>query len=256
MSEATQTATAGAPPQDPGQLILDVRDLDTGYGEIQVLHGVSLQVGAGECVAVLGVNGAGKSTLMLALMGLIKPWKGTVEFEGDDVTGTAAHKLRRRGIGLVSERRDLFPTLTVEENLRCGCVPFGGTHGKKADARIEHATEMFPVLRERADQMAGTLSGGEQQMLAIARALVGDVKLLLLDEPSLGLSPIIVDLIYERLHVMKDQGYSMLLVEQHVDRALEMAGHGYVMDLGHVVASGDSVGLRESGQLETVYMGH
>ena len=254
MTPATETATREKP-DAASELLLDVRDLDTGYGEVQVLHGVSLQVASGECVAVLGVNGAGKSTLMSTLAGLVRPWSGTVAFEGDDVTGAPSHRLRRRGIGLVSERRDLFPTLTVEENLRAGCVPFGGTHGKKADARIEQATELFPVLRERRTQMAGTLSGGEQQMLAIARALVGDVQLLLLDEPSLGLSPIIVDLIYERLHAMKEQRLSMLLVEQHVDRALDMAGHGFVMDLGHVVASGKPQELRDSRQLETVYMG-
>ena len=254
MTPATQTA-ASEKPDGPSELLLDVRDLDTGYGEIQVLHGINLQVAPGECVAVLGVNGAGKSTLLSTLAGLVPPWKGKVFFQGDDVTGAPSHRLRRRGIGLVSERRDLFPTLTVEENLRCGCVPFGGTHGKKADARIEQATELFPVLRERREQMAGTLSGGEQQMLAIARALAGDVQLLLLDEPSLGLSPIIVDLIYERLHAMKEQRLSMVLVEQHVDRALEMAGHGYVMDLGHVVAAGRAQELRDSRQLETVYMG-
>ena len=235
--------------------ILDVRDLDAGYGEVQVLHGVSLRVAAGECVAVLGVNGAGKSTLLSTIAGINRPWRGTVEFDGDGVAGTASHKLRRRGIALVSEGRDLFPTLTVEENLRAGCVPFGAIHGKRAERRIEGATELFPVLRERRSQMAGTLSGGEQQMLAIARALVGDVRLLLLDEPSLGLSPIVVDMIYERLHVMAEQGLSMLLVEQHVDRALAMASHGYVLDLGRVVAAAESAALRESRQLEAVYLG-
>ncbi len=251
--------TAGLAPtnavHEPAETLLDVQGLETGYGQIQVLHDINLRVGKGECVGVLGVNGAGKSTLLNALAGINRTWRGTIEFEGDEVTRQTSNKARRSGIALVAEGRDLFPSLTVEDNLRCGLVPFGAVRGKKADARLEELAELFPVLADRRDQLAGTLSGGEQQMVAIARALMGDVKLLLLDEPSLGLSPIIIDVIYERLETMAKSGLSMLLVEQHVDRALELAKHVYVMDLGRVVHSAQASELKDSRQLEAVYLG-
>lgn len=236
--------------------LLTVRGLRAGYGTAQVLHEVSVEVEDGETVAVLGVNGAGKSTLLRCLTGLHPLSGGTVSYRGVDITRLPAHRRIRSGLVMVAEGRELFPTLTVEENLRAGLVAHGKkVRGAAAEELIQRATELFPTLRDRRRQLAGTLSGGEQQMLAIARALAAEPRLLLLDEPSLGLSPVIVDLIYDRLAFMKRSGLAMVLVEQHVDRALHVADRGYVLDLGRVAATGTVAELAAAGEVRQVYFG-
>lgn len=236
--------------------LLSASGLRAGYGPAQVLHDVSVEVEDGETVAVLGVNGAGKSTLLRCLMGMHPLNGGSVSYRGADITRQPAHWRIRSGLVMVAEGRELFPTLSVEENLRAGFVALGKkVRGAAVEELLQRATELFPALRDRRSQLAGTLSGGEQQMLAIARALAAEPRLLLLDEPSLGLSPVIVDLIYDRLAVMKRGGLAMVLVEQHVGRALEVADRGYVLDLGRVAAKGTVAELTAAGEVRQVYFG-
>jgi branched-chain amino acid transport system ATP-binding protein len=235
--------------------MLDVDQLTTGYGKVPVLHAVSLSVGTGESVALLGLNGAGKSTLLHAISGLHPIWQGTVSFAGEPVTTMPSHRRLRRGLSFVAESRELFPSLTVEQNLFAALVTQRVSR-TQARERIDAATEWFPILRERRQQLAGLLSGGQQQMLAIARALVTEPKLLLLDEPSLGLAPVLVSEIYDRLREMRAAGIAMLIVEQHVHEVMNLCDRMYVMELGRITRSGRTTDLTDDAAFAQTYLGH
>ena len=227
--------------------MLDVDEIHTYYGESHVLHGVSLTVGAGEGVALLGRNGAGKTTLMRSVVGFTPPRTGTVRFEGSPITGWPPHRIARQGLGLVPQGRRIFAPLTVRENLRLGARPGPFT--------FERGLELFPRLRERANQLGGTLSGGEQQMLAIARALLTNARLLLLDEPSEGLAPLIVQEIGATVRRLRAEGLSVLLVEQNYRLALEIADRVYVMSKGRIVYAGTPAALDCDEAVKRRYLG-
>jgi branched-chain amino acid transport system ATP-binding protein len=229
--------------------MLEVSGVDAGYGRVHVLWDVDLEVGEGEVVALVGSNGAGKSTLLRAVSGMIKPTGGDVRLDGDSLLGRAPEEVVRAGIAHVPEGRRLFAGLTVRENLRVGAYASGG------DADIDRAVELFPRLGERLDQVAGSMSGGEQQMCAIARGLMADPKLIMIDELSLGLAPKLVEQILERLTSVTEAGTSVLLVEQDVDAALEAAARGYVLENGRIVASGESASLLEDPRIIEAYLG-
>jgi branched-chain amino acid transport system ATP-binding protein len=231
---------------------LSVDSLGVAYGAVRALRGVSLDVGHGEIVATLGPNGAGKTTLLRTIAGVLKPQAGSVTFEGRPLHGLAPEAVIRRGVALVPEGRHIFPGLTVEENLAIG----GIARTDRAELRRDTDAwlQRFPILGERRTQLAGTLSGGEQQQLAIARALMSRPTMLLLDEPSLGLAPIIVGQIFALIAELRDDGVTVLLVEQNVHRALEVADRAYVLSVGEVVASGPADRLIE-GELERSYLG-
>ncbi len=234
------------------QRLLEVDGLTVAYGAVVAVHDVTLDVDRGEIVAVLGPNGAGKSTLLRTIAGALRPQDGEVRFEGRALRGLHPEDVVRAGIVLVPEGRLIFPGLTVQENLVVGGISRRDQDGLREDA--ERVLAMFPILRERAGQQAGTLSGGEQQQLAIARALMARPRLILLDEPSLGLAPIFVERIFALLGELRDAGTTLLLVEQNVHRALEIADRAYVMSVGRVVATGPASEFA-SGELERAYLG-
>jgi branched-chain amino acid transport system ATP-binding protein len=229
--------------------MLEVTDLAAGYGRVQVLWDVDLEVGEGEVVALVGSNGAGKTTLLRAVSGMITPTGGEVRLAGDSLVGRAPEEAVRAGLAHVPEGRRLFAGLTVRENLRVGAY----VHGERAD--IDRAVGLFPRLGERLDQVAGSLSGGEQQMCAIARGLMANPKLIMIDELSLGLAPKLVEQILERLTSVTEAGTAVLLVEQDVDAALEAAARGYVLENGRIVASGESSALLEDPRIREAYLG-
>jgi branched-chain amino acid transport system ATP-binding protein len=229
--------------------MLEVSDLEAGYGRVQVLREVELRVGEGEVVALVGSNGAGKTTLLRAISGMITPSGGDVRLDGDSLVGRAPEDVVKAGIAHVPEGRRLFAGLTVRENLRVGAYASGG----KAD--IERAVELFPGLGGRLDQVAGSMSGGEQQMCAIARGLMANPKLIMIDELSLGLAPKLVEQILERLTGVTEAGTAVLLVEQDVDAALEVAARGYVLENGRIVAAGESTSLLEDPRIREAYLG-
>jgi branched-chain amino acid transport system ATP-binding protein len=229
--------------------MLEVTGLAAGYGRVQVLWDVDLEVGEGEVVALVGSNGAGKTTLLRAVSGMITPTGGEVRLAGDSLVGRAPEEAVRAGLAHVPEGRRLFAGLTVRENLRVGAY----VHGERAD--IDRAVELFPRLGERLDQVAGSLSGGEQQMCAIARGLMANPKLIMIDELSLGLAPKLVEQILERLPSVTEAGTAVLLVEQDVDAALEAAARGYVLENGRIVASGESSALLEDPRIREAYLG-
>jgi neutral amino acid transport system ATP-binding protein len=230
------------------ELVLETRNLVAGYvPEVDILRGVDVSVGRDEIVAVVGPNGAGKSTLIRALIGLLRPRSGNVILRGEDVTGLRPHLLVRKGVGYVAQRDNVFPSLTVEENLELGT--------DRPAERIPAMWELFPRLRERRRQQAGTLSGGERQMLALARALVGEPDLLLLDEPSAGLSPQLVDLIFDKIVEIRASGVPVLMVEQNARRALALATRGYVLDLGRNRFEGRGDALLHDPKVVELYLG-
>ncbi|HKG66853.1 MAG TPA: ABC transporter ATP-binding protein [Solirubrobacteraceae bacterium] len=229
--------------------MLEVTGLAAGYGRVQVLWDVDLEVGEGEVVALVGSNGAGKTTLLRAVSGMITLTGGEVCLAGDSLVGRAPEEAVRAGIAHVPEGRRLFAGLTVRENLRVGAY----VHGEHED--IDRAVELFPRLGERLDQVAGSLSGGEQQMCAIARGLMANPKLIMIDELSLGLAPKLVEQILERLTSVTEAGTAVLLVEQDVDAALEAAARGYVLENGRIVASGESSALLEDPRIREAYLG-
>jgi len=235
--------------------LLRVQDLSSGYGEIQTLWGVSLNVDAGEVVAVLGPNGAGKTTLLKTIMGMLKPYSGAVFFNSKRIDGQPTEKIVAEGVSLSLAEKELFPQMTVRENLLLGA--FNKRARKKLEENMELVLDIFPRLRERQNQKAGTMSGGEQQMLAIGRALMADAKLLLLDEPSTGLAPIMVKAIYNGLKRLMEvkQGFSILLVEQRVKDATEFAQKGYIMANGRIVFEGDIAGDVRSSEFMHKYLG-
>jgi branched-chain amino acid transport system ATP-binding protein len=237
---------------ESGPPLLAVEELTVAYGAVIAVRDVSLQVAPGEIVAALGPNGAGKTTLLRTLAGALKPQHGSIVFDGGPLNGLVPEVVVRRGVVLVPEGRHVFPGLTVEENLMIGGI--ARTDREELRADTERWLTRFPILGERAGQMAGTLSGGEQQQLAIARALMSRPRMLLLDEPSLGLAPIFVDRIFELIRELRADGVTVLLVEQNVHRALEIADRAYVLSVGSVVASGPTGQLIE-GELERSYLG-
>ncbi len=234
--------------------LLRVEGLESGYGEMQVLWGVSLKVQRGSLVVILGPNGAGKTTTLRSIMGIIRPWRGSITFNGEDVTKLPPHKKVPRGLVLVPEGRHLFPDLTVEENLLMGAYTRVGR--EDLSDTLELVYSLFPRLRERRSQKAGTMSGGEQQMLAIGRALMAKPKLLMLDEPSQGLAPKIVGDILETLvRLREEQGLTILLVEQNIAQSLKIADYAYVLEQGRVVLEGTSNELLEKEDLVKAYLG-
>lgn len=233
--------------------LLAADGLEVSYGIVPALRGMSLCVGAGEAVAVLGRNGAGKTTTLRTLAGLMVPAGGKVVLDGRDVTHLPAEDRVGRGVSLVPEGRGIFPALTVEENLAMGAY-HRRLSPRSSRREMEAVTERFPRLVERMSQPAGSLSGGEQQMLAVARGLMSRPRILLLDEPSLGLAPLVVDELYELLGALRSDGLTLLIVEQYVDLALEFADRAYVLDKGVSVLSGESAKLAESPELLDVYM--
>ena len=233
--------------------LLSVREIDVAYGSVRVLHKVSLQVNSGELVSVCGINGAGKSTTLKAIAGVLKPQSGQIEFRGQDITGRKAEKIHNLGVALVPEGREIFPSLTVSENLRIGA--FGRYDAKRYAQDLEDMFELFPILKERYNQAGGLLSGGEQQMLAIARGLVSHPDLLMMDEPSLGLSPAMVDQIFELIATLKARGITILLVEQNADRALQLADRAYLLSTGSVRFAGRPEDMHEAVDIASVYLG-
>jgi branched-chain amino acid transport system ATP-binding protein len=233
--------------------MLEVERLDVAYGGAPALWAVSLTVGEGELVAVVGPNGSGKTTLINAIAGLLPARGGHLRFRGEDLTRVAPHAVSSRGIAIVPEGRRLFATMTVEENLEIGC--YGPAARPSRGPRLEHVYGIFPVLRDRRRQVAGSLSGGEQQMVAIGRALMAGPRLLLLDEPSLGLAPVVVDAVFEVIERLHGDGVAMLLVEQDVERALAVAGRAYVLAEGRIVSAGSPAELRARPDIRTAYLG-
>jgi len=234
----------------PVSPLLEVRNLSVFYSGLQVLWDVSLSVNSGEIVTILGANGAGKTTLVQSIFGLIRDRQGQVFFGGTDITGLPAYDVVTRGISLVPEKRELFPKMTVIENLELGGFP----RPEKA-AGYEEMFALFPILDERKDQLAGTLSGGEQQMLAIARALMARPSMLVLDEPSLGLSPLLVSTVLDAVGALNKSGLSILLVEQNVQHALEISHRGYILENGRIIREGSSEDLLHDDQIRAAYLG-
>jgi branched-chain amino acid transport system ATP-binding protein len=233
--------------------MLQLKAVDAGYGTFQALFGTSLEVNAGEAVGVIGPNGAGKTTLMRVISGLIRPTKGAIAMEGADVVKTPAHRIVSLGIAHVPENRRLFPKLTVDDNLKMGAF-MPGARAKYAE-RLEFVFDLFPRMKERRHQMAGTMSGGEQQMCAIGRALMSNPKLLLLDEPSAGLAPVMTQAIFEVVRRMSAEGYTVLIVEQNIRQVLRIAQRGYLLETGRIKASGSSAQLLENDEVKKAYLG-
>ncbi len=238
---------------DGAAKILELRDVHTYYGSIQALKGISLDVREGEIVTLLGANGAGKTTTLRSINGLNRPRQGSIRFQGRDITGTAPHEIVKRGIAQSPEGRRLFPRMTVVENLEMGAFQRKDRSGIRED--MDRVFDLFPRLQERRNQKAGTMSGGEQQMCAIGRALMARPKLLLLDEPSLGLAPIFVERIFEIVSTINEQGTSILLVEQNALMALDHAHRGYVMETGKIVLADDAAALKTNEQVRKTYLG-
>ena len=232
--------------------LLEVRDIHTRYGSIEALKGISLTVDAGEVVTLIGSNGAGKSTTLRSISGLTQAASGSVTFDGEDITRVDAHEIVSLGIALSPEGRHCFARMTVRDNLDLGAY-------RRRDATVaadmERVFALFPRLKEREKQNAGTMSGGEQQMLAIGRALMASPRLLLLDEPSLGIAPILVDQIYETITRIASSGMAILLVEQNANRALETASRGYVLETGRIVLANDSATLAHDPEVQKAYLG-
>ena len=233
--------------------LLEVAGIDAHYGRIQALRGLSLKVDKGEIVALIGSNGAGKTTTLRTISGLMHPGQGTITFDGKDITHTAPEKVVDLGICQSPEGRRLFPRMTVMDNLMMGAYVRNDTVQIKADA--DHVFELFPRLKERRNQIAGTLSGGEQQMCAMGRALMARPKLLMLDEPSLGLSPLLVETIFHIIGEINSTGTPVLLVEQNARKALEVAHRGYVIETGVIVQTGTGKDLLESEDVQKAYLG-
>jgi len=234
--------------------LLEIKDLDVHYGAIHALKGVTLSVEKGEVVTLIGSNGAGKSTTLRTISGLLRPTRGTITFDGQSIAGLAPHVILRRGIAHAPEGRGIFANLTVRENLAIGAYS-RDDHGAIEQDRAK-ALALFPRLQERIEQNAGTLSGGEQQMLAIARALLARPRLLLLDEPSLGLAPQIVQTIFKIIREINESGTTILLVEQNAHMALQVAHRGYVLQVGQVAMTDDAKKLAASDEVKKAYLGH
>lgn len=232
---------------------LEVDSVEVRYGQVEALRGVSIEVGEQEIVAMVGANGAGKSTLINTISGLLRPVAGTIRFDGEEISAVAPHRLPERGVVQVPEGRRLFSTLSVADNLSLGAFPARAR--PLSDVRRRRVYDLMPVLEERARQAAGTLSGGQQQMLAIGRALMAEPRLLMLDEPSLGLAPIVVTELFALIETIRDEGTSILLVEQNVRHALAISDRGYALQNGRVVLAGTGAELRDSPDLAPAMLG-
>jgi branched-chain amino acid transport system ATP-binding protein len=242
-----------SPRTSGSRAVLELADVHVRYGNIRALQGVSLRVDSGELVALIGSNGAGKSTTLRTISGLLRPTQGTIMFEGADITNAGTDRIVARGISQCPEGRRIFGSLTVSDNLRLGAV--SRKDAKEVAADLEMVFELFPLLRERLGQAGGTLSGGEQQMLAIGRALMSRPRLLLLDEPSLGLAPLMVERIFATIAELKRQGRTILLVEQNVHQALDVADRAYVLETGRITLDGPATVLRHDPKVEQSYLG-
>ena len=234
-------------------MLLQVTDLHVKYGNIEVLHGINLQVAQGEIVTIVGANGAGKSTTLLTISGLVKPSKGTILLEGRPLEKMRAHEIVEAGIAQVPEGRRIFGTLTTQENLGLGA--FTRNDPQKIKKNLDWIYGLFPILSERKQQLAGTLSGGEQQMLAIGRGLMSEPKVLLMDEPSLGLAPLLVRTIFQTIKEINAAGVTAVLVEQNARAALKLAHRGYVLDLGRIAAEDSAAALLADPKVQSVYLG-
>ena len=236
--------------------MLKIRNLNTYYGAIHALKGIDLDVPEGKIVTLVGSNGAGKSTTVLSVTGILKVAEGSViELNGENIANMGPHKIVKRGVSLSPEGREVFPSLTVEENLRLGAFPVRNQKKLVGDG-YERVCQLFPRLKERLKQQAGTLSGGEQQMLAIGRSLMGNPKLLLLDEPSLGLAPNLVQLIFDLIRDINRQGVTILLIEQNANMALKVADYGYVLEKGRITLHGPAKELRSNEEVKRAYLGN
>ncbi len=233
--------------------MLEVKDLRVAYGKIEAVKGISFSVGQGEVVCLIGTNGAGKTTTLRTISGLIRPSSGEVRFEGKRIDTVPAHEIVTLGLAHSPEGRRIFPRLSVEENLLLGAFSRNDHHSIKED--LEAAYTLFPILGERSKQPAGTFSGGEQQMLAMGRAMMSRPKLLMLDEPSMGLSPIMMQLIMSTVKTLREQGTTILLVEQNARAALKLADKGYVLEVGHIVLEGTGNELLVSDEVRKAYLG-
>jgi branched-chain amino acid transport system ATP-binding protein len=236
--------------------LLNVDNIFVSYGNVEVVHGVTLSVGAGEAVAILGPNGAGKTTLLRTISGFLRPRRGKIEIDGRSVSDIPPHALVGMGVAQVMEGRQLFGPLTVQQNLALGAyVRYSNGETSEIASDAERVFALFPILRERRNQQAGTLSGGEQMMLAIGRALMSRPKMLLLDEPSMGLAPMVVTAIVAALQALRNSGLTMLLVEQNPDAAMAVATRCYVLDVGHVAHECSAAGLLQDKDLAKYYLG-
>ncbi len=230
--------------------MLKVENVNVSYGSVKILWDVDFHIGEGEIITIIGPNGAGKTTIVKTIMGLLKPTSGTIEFNGNPIHTAPTHKIVKGGIALVPEGRELFPRMTIMENLRMGAY----TSDEKEDT-LKWVFNLFPKLEERQKQSAGTLSGGEQQMLAIARGLMSRPKLLILDEPSLGLAPIMVNTVFEIVKTLNNEGMTVLLVEQNIHHALEASNRGYVLETGRITLEGVSSELLDNNHVKEAYLG-
>jgi branched-chain amino acid transport system ATP-binding protein len=255
MSTTPEAPAGGASPEGPGKTtpLLSVDGIHTFYGAIEALKGISLEVFDGEIVTLIGSNGAGKTTTLRSISGIVPPRQGRIFYQGRDITGQPGHQVAGMGIAHSPEGRRIFPRMTVLENLEMGAFTRRDNTAIKAD--IERVYELFPRLKEREKQKAGTMSGGEQQMLAMGRALMAEPTLLLLDEPSLGLAPVIVDKIYEIIREINGQGVTILLVEQNANYALDVSTRGYVLETGTVALTDNSASLRNDERVKAAYLG-
>jgi branched-chain amino acid transport system ATP-binding protein len=237
--------------------MLKITDLHASYGKVEVLHGISLEVPKGKVVTLIGSNGAGKTTTMRAISGMLKPQQGNVTLDGKDVTGWASHKIARAGLAHSPEGRRVFSTMSVTDNLLLGAFPRFTRSRPRGDIKqdLEKALELFPRLKERQHQLAGTLSGGEQQMLAMARAVMLNPEIVLLDEPSMGLAPILVEEVFRIISDLKQRGVTMLLVEQFAAAALNVADYGYVLENGKIKVHGPAESLKNDPAVKAAYLG-
>jgi branched-chain amino acid transport system ATP-binding protein len=234
--------------------LLEVKDLRVSYGGIEALRGISFKVEEGQIVTLIGANGAGKSTTLRTITGIVHPKSGTILFEGHNIVGVDTQKIVERGISLVPEGRRVFPNLTVLENLRIGAYLRKDENGIRDD--LERVYTLFPRLKERSWQLAGTLSGGEQQMLAVGRALMSKPKLLMMDEPSLGLAPLVVKDIFDIIRQLSAQGITILLIEQNANAALHAAHYGYVLQTGGIILQDTGEALLQNQSVQEAYLGH
>jgi branched-chain amino acid transport system ATP-binding protein len=233
--------------------LLEIRDLNSGYGHLQVLWDVSLEISEGEFVALLGPNGAGKTTLLRTITGIVQPWAGEIEFIGRRIGGLPTPQITKAGISFITEDLNLFGGMSVRENLVLGA--YAGWDRKRVRKSLDYVLDLFPVLGERKNQLAGTLSGGERKMLAVGRGLMSDPRLLLVDEPSLGLAPMLVLAVFQALRELKGKGVTILLVEQNVNMSLQIAGRAYILEQGRVVLEGESADLLENEHVKEAYLG-
>lgn len=236
----------------PEKMILEIENLHVYYGNIHAVKGINIRVPEGEIVTLIGANGAGKTTTLSTIAGLIKAKRGKITFQGENITNKPAYQIVSKGIALVPEGRRIFPNLTVYENLMMGAF---NRKDDEIEKDLEWVFELFPRLRERLSQKGGTLSGGEQQMLAISRALMSKPKLLMMDEPSLGLAPLLVKEVFDVIKVINSQGTSILLVEQNAHAALEISNYGYVMETGNIRLEGPSMELMQNKEIRKAYLG-